>query len=34
MDPDWSIRKRRQDGFVRLISAVYGISKLLSFFPA
>src|SRR5690349_6775571 len=26
IEPDWSIRNRKQDGFVRLISALYAIA--------
>src|SRR2546427_13026278 len=29
MEPDWSIKKRKQDGFLRLISAVYDIFAAL-----
>src|SRR2546426_12097109 len=29
MEPDWSIKNRKQDGFLRLISAVYDIFAAL-----
>jgi len=29
MDPDWSIKNKKHDGFLRLISAVYAIFAAL-----